>query len=159
MKNLTLVLLAVLISSIYSCKKKDTDIGGITAKTTADFRDKYTGTYNIYESGSTEYYPEGAPSYATHNNHSGSVTISYTSTDSVTVYWNPSSPVKMAAMQFSYNTGSKILYAVNDSGRFFRNTSPIGGDSGGFVGTDSIYQIYYNSTGHSSSVDTMLGHK
>lgn len=158
MKNPTLLSLAVLC--LFSCKKNEDPLPGNTTKTTADFRDKYKGVFNIHQSGSTTYNPQGAPSYTTYNSNSGTLTISYAATDSVTVYWNPSTPIKMPAMSFVFGTGTtSILYAVDTAGRFYRNSSPTGGDSGGFVGTDSIYQINYNTTGHSSSVDTMLGHR
>lgn len=156
MKNLTLVLLAIICGSIYSCKKSNT---GITAKATADFRNKYTGVYTISQSGSTTYYPEGASSYTTKAGHYGFVTVSHITTDSITAYWDPSNPRKIPAVLFTYDSGVKAYYGIDSFGHFFRNTSPSGSDSGGFIGTDSIYQVYYNYTGHSSTVDTMWGHK
>jgi hypothetical protein len=157
MKTIVLIVLTILCSSIYSCKKKDDS--GINAKTTADFRDRYIGTYNIYQRTVTSYYPEGGVSYAIDTTYYSIVTISYTNTDSITAYWDPSSPRKLPAVLFTYNSGNKTYYGIDTIGHFFRNTSPSGGDSGGFIGTDSIYQVFHNYTGHTSTVDTMRGHK
>jgi hypothetical protein len=170
MKNLTLIFFAVICCCNYSCKKKADPVlvkqdttKPIDTIVKPDPRYKYEGIYQLYIS---QYKADDYSGYwFAHIDTSYWCTVKaqYTPTDSVTYDLNMSTGhwTKYPALVLRSVDDSTILYKIglDTLGEIYYYRQYPGYSRGGFIGTDSMYWNAGFQANHSSSRDTVYGHR
>lgn len=124
----------------------------------ADFREKYTGVFNL--SGRSMYitHPSGGARNVNDNSFKAVLTVSYNPGDSIDNHnTNPWS--KLPAVTFRYDNGSQFLMGVDLAGRLYRKANPNANNYGGYMGVDSIYHAYQQYSTSTSVIDSISGRR
>jgi hypothetical protein len=158
MKNLTLALFVLITICIVACKKKvDPIMSTPTPSSTTDFRDKYTGTFEITSTVKNYAHPSSGPADSSITTSSYTVTISYNITDSLT-YISPLPTITWPALTFTKSSGSKEIMGIDSTGKLIR-FSTYHSYGGGFVTLDSINHSATQSHTTTTTTYILTGHR
>ncbi|WP_276132716.1 hypothetical protein [Polluticoccus soli] len=156
MKLYYLLLVAILTAA--ACKKHERLTPATPPPPTKDFREKYTGTFNITKLHSNWSYSGGTFFYRSSDTFTGILQISYNIKDSSSRLGSGGDFFNQPALTFIYGNGLKERCGVDTFGRLYRSINPAHPNQGGFVTADSIF---HTSTyiGNSRSDDTLYGRR
>lgn len=138
MKNLTLIIFAIICCSTYSCKKAK-------LKKQAE---KYTGEFVLIITSVSKINPSSVPSLRSITTKTDTQTVTITCEKGDLIEMRESGE-KYQALIFRYESGSIGKYGVDDNGKFYLNRGPNVTIAGGFIDENTL--LFTMSEYHTTS--------
>lgn len=151
----------ILVSAILTaaaCKKHEKITPVTPPPATKDFREKYTGVFNVTKLHWHRQHPSGGVATEFSQPYTGTVKIGYQMSDSVdnlSKLAGGGESFKQAALKFTYGNGTQQLMGVDTLGKLYQKTGPAHGNYGGFITVDSIYHVVSDGGGSFTDTDTI----